>query len=420
MNFKKLKISKWQQFQGIEIDFHDRLTILTGANGSGKTTLLKLLAKHQGWQDQSFSVPKQDKITKAIKFIGRLWKNEDKTSETNVGRIEYDNNISANINVPDINSAQYNTLIQNQQQIECFYIPSHRSIYKYRSIINIPVQKKTREMAFSEMSETIKKRYIGGDNEGYIGADPENNSFLMKSTLISWAIQGYGNQAMSQDQELIDNYEGFKTVLKNILPKTLGFENFEIRNMEIVFICNNGNDEFLLETASGGISAIIDIAWQIYMYSTKEKTDFTVIIDEVENHLHPTMQRQILPDLLNAFPNANFIVSTHSPLIVNSVRESNIFVLQYDEDGKIISEKLDLLNHAKTATEILDEVLGVSFTMPIWAEEKLKNIVDSYSQKTMTESEFNNMRNQLREVGLENLVPDAIHNLIEKSNDKNK
>lgn len=32
----------------------------------------------------------------------------------------------------------------------------------------------------------------------------------MKSTLISWAIQGYGNIAMVKDQELIDNYEGFK------------------------------------------------------------------------------------------------------------------------------------------------------------------------------------------------------------------
>ena len=165
---------------------------------------------------------------------------------------------------------------------------------------------------------------------------------------------------MIPDQELIDNYEGFKIVLKKILPKTLGFEDFEIRNMEVLFICNDGNDNFLLEAASGGISAIIDMAWQIYMFSTKEKTDFTVIIDEVENHLHTTMQRQILHDLLNAFPSANFIVSTHSPLIVNSVRESNIFVLQYNEDNKIISEKLDLLNQAKTATEILDEVLGVS------------------------------------------------------------
>lgn len=414
MNFKKLKITEWQQFQDIEIDFHDRLTVLTGANGSGKTTLLKLLAKHQGWQDQSFAVPKQDKITQVISFFSRAWKTENKSSETIIGNIEYSNNTNSNLNVPNSNNAQYQVSISNRPQLECFYIPSHRSVFKYQKIDNIPVGKKTKKMAFDEVSGATKQRF---NSSGY---EADRNSFFMKETLINWAIQGYGNPAIIKDQELINNYEGFKSVLKAILPKTLGFEDFEIRNMEVVFICNNKNDEFLLETASGGISAIIDIAWQIYMYSTKERTEFTVIIDEVENHLHPTMQRQILPDLLDAFPNANFIVSTHSPLIVNSVRESNIFVLQYNKDGKIISERLDLLNYAKTATEILDEVLGVSFTMPIWAEEKLKNIVDSYSQKTMTESEFSNMRNQLKEAGLENLVPDAIYNLIEKSNDKNK
>ena len=49
MKFKALRISDWKQFQNIDIDFHERLTILTGANGSGKTTLLHLLAKHFGW-----------------------------------------------------------------------------------------------------------------------------------------------------------------------------------------------------------------------------------------------------------------------------------------------------------------------------------------------------------------------------------
>ena len=131
-------------------------------------------------------------------------------------------------------------------------------------------------------------------------------------------------QIMPTDSEQKENYEGFQEVLRKVLPKTLGFNEFEIRNMEIVFICNNGNDEFLLETASGGISAIIDLAWQIYMFNVNEKDEFTVIIDEVENHLHPSMQRSILPDFINAFPNATFIISTHSPLVVNSVKDSRI------------------------------------------------------------------------------------------------
>ena len=197
----------------------------------------------------------------------------------------------------------------------------------------------------------------------------------------------------------------------------MGFQEFEIRNMEIVFICNDGKDEFIFETASGGISAIIDIAWQIYMYSTKENNDFTVIIDEVENHLHPTMQRQILPDLLNAFPCARFVVATHSPLVVGSVKNSNICALKYNDEGKIESEKLDFEKRPKTASEILDEVLGVSFTMPIWAEKALIAIVDKYSNESMTKDDFGRMRRDLAGVGMERLMPSVISDIVGGKND---
>lgn len=413
MFFKNIKISFWQQFEKIDIDLSNKLTILTGANGSGKTTLLKLLSKHQGWQDNSFAVPKQDLKTKVISFFSRWWEEEDKSQENTIGKIVYSNDSISNLNVPNANNAQYQIILQNQQKVECFYIPSHRSLYKYQKVLNIPTQKKTKKMAFDEISNKTKQRYTS--NEEYVKGGFENNSFLMKNTLISWAIQGYGNQAMVKDQELINNYEGFKEVLQKILPKTLGFENFEIRNMEIVFICNNGNDEFLLETASGGIGAIIDIAWQIYMYASDDKKNYSVIIDEIENHLHPTMQRSILPNLLNAFPNANFIVSTHSPLIVGSVKDSTMYALKYNSNNKIESFKLDFYEQVKNATEILDEVLGVSFTMPIWVEERLENIVKEYSSKEMSVNDFNELREELKNLGLEKLMPQAIVGIVENN-----
>jgi len=141
----------------------------------------------------------------------------------------------------------------------------------------------------------------------------------MKSTLLGWVVNGYGVRSLTKmimpaDPEQIRNFEGFRDVLRLILPRTLGFEDLEIRDYEIVFVCNGGADEFLLETASGGISVLIDIAWQIYMFDTDAKEPFAVVIDEVENHLHPNMQRTLLPNLLTAFPHAKFIVSTHSPL----------------------------------------------------------------------------------------------------------
>lgn len=243
----------------------------------------------------------------------------------------------------------------------------------------------------------------------------------MKSTLIAWAINGYrvkngGKIIMPPDKEQIDNFEGFQTVLKKLLPKTLGFQEIEIRNMEIVFVCNGGLNEFLLETASGGISALIDIAWQIYMYSTNDISKFTVIIDEVENHLHPKMQRTILQNLVDAFPLAKFVVSSHSPLVVGSVRESTIYALSY-ENNKIISKKLDLIREAKTAAEILDEVLGVSFTMPVWVENQLERIINTYSRKNLSESDLTNLRRELKEIGLEKMMPYATQRVLENLSD---
>lgn len=416
MYFKSIEISEWQQFSNVKIDFHERLTVLTGANGSGKTTLLNLLAKHYGWDVTSLATPKIEKSSGIVRFFSRLWDGENRSELPVIGNIIYSNDTKSDLQVQNNNAATYQVQISKQETVKCFYIPSHRPIYRYQPISNIPTTKKNKQTAFSEVSNVTKQRYSNGNEN-------QSASLFMKNTLIGWAIQGYGVQSttsktiMPADDEQISNYEGFQDVLRKILPKSLGFQELEIRNMEVVFVCNGGRDEFILETASGGISSIIDMAWQIHMFSTKENRECTVLIDEVENHLHPSMQRQILSDLLSAFPEARFIVSTHSPLVVGSVRDSSIYALLYNENNKIISRRLDFDKKAKTAAEILDEVLGVSVTMPVWAETQLNHILDKYSEAGLTENTFVALRDELREVGLDNMIPKAIGNLLEQSND---
>ncbi|WP_299189338.1 AAA family ATPase [uncultured Aquimarina sp.] len=404
MKFKNLNIEEWKQFKNLNINFHDQLTILTGANGAGKTTILNLLARHFGWSTVELSTPAKDKKTGFIKFFTRFFKKPIEASSNSIGSLTYDDNVKSSLEIPANDSAQYHIEIKPQKPVLGFNIPSHRPTFHYQPVSQLSLAKRNKQLAFHLVSNSSKNRLFGGTDK------PSN--YYIKETLLTWNIFGYGNPEMEPDPEYMGYYQEFQEVLKKILPGSLGFQKFSARKSEIVMVTESG--EYMLDGCSGGISALVDLSWQIFMFSTKEKQNFTVLIDELENHLHATMQRAILPDLISAFPNVQFVVSTHSPLIIGSVKDSNVYALRYNEEKKIESELLDLENKAKNATEILNEVLGVSFTMPIWVENSLNQIVNEYSDKEMTETLFDEMRKELETLGLKELMPLAIKNVLKK------
>lgn len=411
MDFARLTLKDWQQFSQVDIAFHSKATIITGSNGSGKTTILSLLARHRGWQQYSLATPKADRLTKVLKYfsLSRLW-GKSEPDDRNIGSLTYTNGVAALLTVPDVGAAQYQVQIHNQQGCRFFYIPSHRQMFSYRRVTQITTSKKERQSAFEEVQNNQLSRYAGHS------AEP--SSLLMKNTLLAWVVNGYGVRSptktiMPADPSQIKNFEGFCEVLRKVLPKTIGFEDLEVRDSEIVFVCNGGADEFLLETASGGISALIDIAWQIFMFDTDAKESFAVVIDEVENHLHPSMQRTLLPSLIAAFPHAKFIVSTHSPLIVTSVEDAHVYALRYDGSKKVRSFLLDFTSEVKNAVDVLDEVLGVSTTIPMWAEGKLSAILTRHLGSDPTPESLATLTADLKRAGLGRLFPEAIGAIAE-------
>ena len=99
-----------------------------------------------------------------------------------------------------------------------------------------------------------------------------------------------------------------------------------------------------LDQLSGGQRAVLalaaDLAWRMAQGNPHLdgplRSEAIVLIDEVELHLHPSWQQRILNDLRRTFPNAQFIVSTHSPQVLTTVEPKHIIELAR-EDGRIVA-----------------------------------------------------------------------------------
>jgi len=180
---------------------------------------------------------------------------------------------------------------------------------------------------------------------------------------------------------------------------------------EVVLDTSSG--EFSLDAVSGGVAAIIDMSWQLHMASTVYPR-FVVVIDEPENHLHPSLQKIILPNLLDSFPQVQFIVATHNPFIVSSVSDSNVYVLDYNKEdqARVFSTKLDVVNKAGSSNEILRDVLGLQHTKPVWVEQKLNEIVERYSAQDITDADLKNLRADMKELGLDHLFPETMSRVL--------
>lgn len=124
---------------------------------------------------------------------------------------------------------------------------------------------------------------------------------------------------------------------------------FDEQSLQLVFdedvfnfhICIDGRDVFDFNTLSSGYSAILDIVVDLIMRMEKtsnRKFEYNmsgiVLIDEIETQLHLELQKNIMKFLTTIFPNLQFIVTTHSPFVLNSL--DNVVI--YDLENHILIE----------------------------------------------------------------------------------
>ncbi|HEY2291815.1 MAG TPA: AAA family ATPase [Thermoanaerobaculia bacterium] len=89
-----------------------------------------------------------------------------------------------------------------------------------------------------------------------------------------------------------------------------------------------------------------------------QKLEGIVLLDEIDLHLHPTWQRQIVPVLRGVFPRLQFIVNTHSPLVLAGFEREEIILLKL-QDGQVVQDAAEIEPGVLTASEILTNFFDV-------------------------------------------------------------
>ena len=426
--FSSLRIEGWRQFGHVDIELHPRLTVLTGANGVGKSSVLRILHRHFGVHQPFLATPVRQLdggysyltgiFTDTIaKLWRRLW--VKRSDMSNIGTVKYENGMDSELQIPTESNVEYNVNMRNQQSVPGIHIDSHTPITHFRQVDHIPTTIITPQTAYDTYNSEVVTRYQGG-HTGYSPA------YRMKEAIIAMAMFGEGNSHVQGNAQVLKAYQGFVKALRTMLPKALGFLEIAVRPPEVVIVTKTG--EFIIDAASGGVMTLIDLTWRLYMFSQSNE-EFVVTIDEPENHLHPTMQRTVMRRLLKAFPKAQFVIATHSPFMVSSVSDSNVYVLRYvntetdetdsgeqmlpSETSRVVSQKLDMVNKAGNASSILREVLGVKATIPEWVEEELANVVARFRQKEITRETLSDLKEELSRLGYEVHYPEALAALTE-------
>ena len=130
--------------------------------------------------------------------------------------------------------------------------------------------------------------------------------------------------------------------------------------------------------AQGALALVSDMAWRSVVLNphlgadAASQTPGVVLIDEIDLHLHPSWQRRVVDDLKRAFPKVQFIATTHSPFIIQSLEPGELITLD-DDDGIPDHEYAD-----RSIEDVVEGVQGVDLPQMSERRRKMFEVAEEY------------------------------------------
>ena len=375
MKLSKLKLENFRLFQELELEIPDsNLIVLVGSNGSGKTSILDAIAlcfKH--FTDYLLS--------KSGDFrIESRFKKDDITYGTNKGKVIINFTLN-NMFLSDKPSEKSISVIKGLRLQEFIPTPTNflhtiKNKLNNENLNSIPIIVYYNvNRTYPKISENkFNKSLHSGKLIAYERAlSPDSPSF---ATFEEWFIKQENSENARKVAKKDLNLElpslknvrqAFNKFMDTIEPDT--FCNLSVSRESRIgtdfseeikeFLSISKNDIPLkFSQLSYGermvISLVCEIARRLTIANDNAENSLSgqgiVLIDELDLHLHPTWQRSISYALKKAFPNIQFIFSSHSPLILSGLKRENILILN---NGEVIpnNELPDI--YSGTADEIL-------------------------------------------------------------------
>lgn len=419
MEIKQLRLSHLGRFESLEVtlaptaEVHSNVTVLIGNNGAGKTSILKSLATTLSW------------------FVARM--RSEKGSGSPIPEEEIFNEaVSAAIDIrilgdieqfsyPEGNETVYEwTLAKTRTGKKAQYASqlhdASRLAEHYRDLLTADDKASLPLFAFYPVERVvldiplkIKEKHSFRQLDGYDNAlnqgvdfrrffewfrereDSENESGI-SADMLEKLLKTVGKDsklwdelhrlsASSRDRQLT----AVRTAISNFMP---GFSNLQVRRKPRLFMSIDKNGETLnvLQLSQGekSLMALVgDIARRLAMMNPAMDNplagDGIVLIDEVDMHLHPTWQRSIITRLTNTFPNCQFVLTTHSPLVISDSKDVLVYSLDNAELSLVPSQ------YGQDANSVLLDVMGAHIRN-IDIGRKLNDLLDLIQDKQLSKA----------------------------------
>ena len=343
MKIEKVHIKNVKGIKDLELSFKkdDKildLIVLAGVNGSGKTTILEAI---KDFFDIFFDNKNNNNNDSEKSNINLeiFFEKFEKYSSYNLKRVKFLNTF--HYEKSDNNTSLQNQTINNFESLaKIIYVPAENNFEKVKTDT-------TTLLRISQFINIINSNVIK-DIPSYI-ATRRNYLATIEEDLTMKEVT---NKVLNEINGIF-----------NILELDVKLKGFSKDEKTMPIFENSAGEEFDINDLSSGEKQLFLRTLSIKML---EPNNSIILIDEPELSLHPKWQQKIIEVYEKIGENNQIIVATHSPHILGSVSNENIFILYRNENGKI---------EAKTGAE-----LDSSYGQPV--ERVLKDIMGLKSVRT--------------------------------------